>query len=197
MRRLGFRRAGTHGGVTAHVDDPRHRYSYELRPDPGLDREIRALALRLELAGLLPAGAATAPRFQPHLTLLRADHHDAAALDRCARTLARDTTLVLDRSGTFGNGRIAWIAPRGDVLLRTGRAQLVEQLGAAHVDPLALARDPWVPHVTVAYAIDEPHRAAAIELVDASLPLAGSWQVAQCWDLDVRPTRCVDELELD
>ncbi len=176
-----------------HVDDPRHRYSYELRPDATLDRAIRELALRLEADGLIPPGAATALRFQPHITLLRADHVDPAALTRLADDIAVDPHLALHAVGTFGNGRIAWIAPRDDRQLRRARTDLVERLGADSVDPLALARDPWVPHVTVAYAIDEPCRDQARQVVAGALPLTGTWRVAQCWDLDVRPTELVHE----
>jgi 2'-5' RNA ligase len=176
-----------------HVDDPRHRFSYELRPDAALDAAIRDLALALEHAGLLPAGAATAPRFQPHLTLLRADRADHAALAAVAAHASSTAALALARAGTFGAGRIAWLAPEADAALHAARAELVDRLGAAHVDPLALARDPWTPHVTVAYAVDELHRAAVLDAVEAALPLHGRWRAAQCWDLDVRPTRCVAE----
>ncbi|MCB0879562.1 MAG: 2'-5' RNA ligase family protein [Thermoleophilia bacterium] len=174
-----------------HVDDPRHRYSYELRPDAALDRSIRELALRLELDGLIASGAATAPRFQPHITLLRADHADESAVRQLALDMSARPGLELAEVGTFGHGRILWIAPADDRALRTARSRLVAALGDEHVDPLALARDPWVPHVTVAYAIDEPNRAAAKQLLGEHVPLRGHWTVAQCWDLDVRPTTCV------
>ena len=183
--------------MCAYVDDPRHRYSYELRPDAVLDARVRQLAVELEADGLLPAGAATAPRFQPHLTFLRADRADPELVDSLAARIAFDTELVLDEVGSFGSGRIAWLAPTQTRLLRTTRAHLVATLGVEHVDPLALSRDPWTPHVTVAYAIDEPHRAAVAEHLRAALPITGRWIVAQCWDLDVRPTRLAHEVAID
>ncbi len=179
------------------VHDPRHRYSYELRPDAVVDAQLRELAAELEADGLLPPGAATAPRFHPHLTFVRADH---AATDLVAAIAARLThapELVLDTIGTFGGGRIAWLAPASDLLLRATRAHVVDTLGGEeHVDPLALRRDPWTPHVTVAYSIDEPHRDAVRARLDAALPIAGRWSVAQVWDLDVRPTRLIHESKI-
>jgi 2'-5' RNA ligase len=171
-----------------HVHDPRQRYSYELRLDAALDAALRALAAQLEADGLLPAGAATAPRFQPHLTLLRGDRADPDVLAAVAAIVGATPELQLVRCGTFGSGRIAWLAPHDDRSIVCARTQLVEQLGTDHVDPLALARSPWVPHVTVAYAIDEPHRADALRHIEQVLPLDGRWQSAQCWDLAVRPT---------
>jgi 2'-5' RNA ligase len=177
--------------VAEHVDDPRHRFSYELRPDGELDASIRALASQLEADGLLPAGAATAPRFHPHLTLLRADRADPKLIQQVASQLRPHAALELATVGSFGGGRIAWCAPARTTPLEHARIRLVAALGEQHVDPLALARSPWVPHVTVAYAVDEPHRAAVLERIAAALPLSGRWHVAQAWDLGVRPTRCV------
>ena len=178
------------------VHDPRHRYSYELRPDAALDARLRELAAGLEADGLLPPGAATAPRFHPHLTFVRADHADADLVDDIAARIAHDPTLTLDVVDSFGGGRIAWLAPAPgrDLLLRATRVHVVDTLGGEpHVDPLALRRDPWIPHVTVAYSIDEPHRDAVRRRLAAELPVVGQWAVAQVWDLDVRPTQRVHE----
>lgn len=168
------------------VDDPRHRFSYELRPDLRVDRAVRGLAELLEADGLLPEGASTAARFQPHLTLLRADHADAGLVDELARRVGPQ--LELAAHGSFGGGRIAWLAPAEAAGLRDVRSWLVGQLGVDHVDPLALARDPWVPHVTVGYAIDEPHRAQVAARMEATLPVRGAWATVDAWDLDARPT---------
>ncbi len=179
------------------VHDERHRFSYELRPDATLDRRLRDLAADLEADGLLPVGAATAPRFHPHITFVRADHAEAGVVEEIAARIGKDPALVLDTVGTFGGGRIAWLAPSQDRLLRVTRAHVVDALGEVHVDPLALRRDPWIPHVTLAYSVDEPHREALhARLVDA-LPIRGRWVVAQAWDLDVRPTRLVHEVAID
>lgn len=176
------------------VHDARHRYSYELRPEPTLDARLRELAAELEADGLLAPGAATAPRFHPHLTFVRADHASTALIDEIAARLAHDPEAALDLVGTFGGGRIAWLAPSQDLLLRATRVHVVDALGGEpHVDPLALRRDPWTPHVTIAYSIDEPHRDAVRARIEAALPLAGRWTVAQVWDLDVRPTRLIHE----
>lgn len=180
------------------VHDERHRFSYELRPDAALDRRLRELAAELEGDGLLPHGAATAPRFHPHLTFVRADHAAPALVDDVAARIAKAPDVVLDTVGSFGGGRIAWLAPSQDRLLRATRVHVVAALGGEpHVDPLALRRDPWTPHVTLAYAIDEPHRDAVHERLTAALPLVGRWQLAQAWDLDVRPTRLVHETAID
>ncbi|MEO6866891.1 MAG: GNAT family N-acetyltransferase, partial [Gaiellales bacterium] len=94
------------------VHDLRHAFSVELRPDPTLDASLRELAARLEAAGLLAAGAATAPRFHPHLTLLRASDVSAAALDAVAASVQEQGRVVtFTRAGTFGSGRIIWLAP--------------------------------------------------------------------------------------
>lgn len=175
------------------VDDPRHRFSYELRPDGDLDHAIRSVAARLEAEGLLAAGASTAPRFHPHLTLLRADHADPDLVAQLAADLVGHEALYLDQVGAFGNGRIAWLAPDRDEALQQARGQLVDALGETHVDPLALARSPWTPHVTVAYDVAPAHREAVQAQLRDALPLRGAWRVAQAWDLDVRPTRCVAE----
>lgn len=180
------------------VHDERHRYSYELRPDADLDRRLRHVALELEAEGLLPHGASTAPRFHPHITFVRADHADTDLVDEIAARLTHDPEVAFDTVGTFGGGRIAWIAPSQDRLLRATRIHVVDTLGGEeHVDPLALRRDPWTPHVTLAYSIEEPHRAAVHAHLAASLPIVGRWSIAQAWDLDVRPTRLVHEARID
>lgn len=179
------------------VHDPRHRFSYELRPDTSLDARVRDLAAELEADGLLPSGAATATRFHPHLTFVRADHVNLDLAADVAARIAHAPDITLDTVGTFGGGRIAWLAPAADLLLRATRAHVVSTLGGEeHVDPLALRRDPWTPHVTVAYSIDEQHRAAVRARLDAALPIAGRWSVAQVWDLDVRPTRLLHEASI-
>ncbi len=179
------------------VHDERHRFSYELRPDADLDRRLRQMAADLEADGLLPAGAATAPRFHPHLTFLRADHASADLVDEIAMRIARDPVITLDTADSFGSGRIAWLAPTETRLLRATRVHVVDMLGSDHVDPLALRRDPWTPHVTVAYAVDEPHRSAVHDRLTAALPLTGRWTVAQAWDLDVRPTHLVHDAPIE
>lgn len=180
------------------VHDERHRFSYELRPDDALDQRLRVLAAELEADGLLPAGAATAPRFHPHITFVRADHADDALVDVIARRIAKQPIVTLDAVGSFGGGRIAWLAPTSDRLLRATRVHVVDALGGeTHVDPLALRRDPWTPHVTVAYAVDPAHREAVQQRLATALPVAGRWSVAQVWDLDVRPTRLVHEAAID
>jgi 2'-5' RNA ligase len=178
------------------VHDPRHRYSWELRPDDELDHELRSLAADLEAAGLLATGAATAPRFHPHLTLLRADRADRVLLEQVAARIGHAPDLRLDVVGTFGSGRIAWLAPSDVSLLVATRSWLIDELGEQHVDPLALARNPWTPHVTVAYAVDEPQRDAVQVHLRRALSIRGRWSVAQCWDLDVRPTTLQHEVTI-
>jgi hypothetical protein len=70
------------------------------------------------------------------------------------------------------------------------RRDLLELLPADTIDPF-VERRTWNPHVTLAYAVPEPHRAAALEFVTAQLPITGRWAEVQAWDLDVRPTRLV------
>jgi len=178
----------------SYVQDPRHAFSYELRPGAALDAQLRTLAADLETAGLLRPGAATAPRFHPHLTLLRADHVAADLVDELAARMSHEhAELRLDAADSFGDGRMVWLAPTPAAAthLAATRAWLIHAIGPGHVDPFALARDPWIPHVTIAYAIDEPHRAAALAHVAATLPHVGAWGSAQAWSLDVRPTELV------
>lgn len=176
-----------------YVHDPRHRYSYELRPDEQLDATIRELAAHLEHTGALAPGMATAPRFQPHLTLLRADRCDAALVARVALVVAPSAALQLTSPGSFGAGRIGWLAPADTAPLLAARNLLFRELGEEHIDPMARARDPWTSHLTVAYAVEPDHRDAIESLLAAHLPLTGRWASVQCWDLDVRPTVCVAE----
>lgn len=178
----------------SHVHDPRHRHSYELRPDHELDASLRTLAADLEGASLLEPGASTAPRFHPHLTFCRAASPDREAVANAAAAIAdAGTGVTLDRAGTFGDGRIVWLAPASRAELDAARARVLAILDPAEVDPLATSR-PWTPHVTIAYAVPERARSAALAFVEARLPIAGSWRCVQAWDLDVRPTMLLHEL---
>jgi 2'-5' RNA ligase len=176
-----------------HVHDPRHRYSYELRPDAELDQAIREIALRLEQAGALAPGLATAPRFHPHLTLLRSGRCDEQLVVAIADLIAPAPALTFKAAGSFGAGRIGWLQPLDGSSLVAARDLLVRELGEEHVDPLALARDPWIPHLTAAYAVEPEHRDDIEQLLAAHLPLTGAWALAQSWDLAVRPTVLVAE----
>lgn len=173
-----------------YVHDSRQRHSYELRPHDALDAELRAIASRLEALGLLEPGSSTAPRFHPHLTLLRAAEADPAAVSAAAARVRGRTEVVFSHADTFGSGRIIYLHARPRAQLEEARRAVLDQLSAASVDPLATRRT-WTPHVTLAYAVPEPHRARALQEVRAALPLTGQWKHAQCWDLDVRPTRLV------
>lgn len=168
-----------------YVHDERHRFGLELRPDAMLDARIRAIAARLEEAGLVAEGMLQAPRFQPHVTLFRAA---AWSLEACAAAAAAAPADVMFAGlGTFGGGRIAWLAPGDAEQLAAMRAAAMGAVDPAALDPAATAR-PWTPHVTVAYSIDEQHRPAALELITAALPITGRWATIEAWDLDVRPT---------
>lgn len=180
-----------------HVHDVRHAVSVELRPDAALDARLRELAASLESAGLLAPGAATALRFQPHLTLLRARSvPDAALAAAGAAAGEQDLTVRFTDAGTFGDGRIIWLALEDAGALHDLRRALLAHLPHADVDPLVTSRG-WTPHLTVAYAVDEPeHRAAALELVRAALPLTGTWRTLETWQLDERPTRQLTQRDL-
>lgn len=185
--------APTIGGF---VHDPRHAFSYEVRPSPALDGELRAVAHALEAAGLLAPGAATAPRFHPHLTLLRAAVADRAAAHAAAAALtAAGPEAAFTSVGVFGSGRIVYVQPRDRESLDAARAQLLSLIDDDLLDPLALDRE-LTPHVTLAYAVPEPHRAAARAQVEAALPLTGSWGTLEVWSLDERPTRLVAQVPL-
>lgn len=175
-----------------YVHDARHRFSLELRPDEALDRRLRVIAHELEARGLIAAGASTAPRFHPHATLLRMDGVEPApaAAAAAALALAGGVEVEFDRLGTFGEGRIAFVQPADESAMQAARAAAVDRVDRASLDPLVLTR-PWTPHVTLAYAIPEPTRAAARVLAEAALPIRGRWADLQVWDLDVRPTRLV------
>lgn len=175
------------------VHDDRHRFSYELRPDAALDAALRDLARSLEAAGMLLPGATSAPRFHPHLTLLRASVAHEAAVAAAARATPLDVTF--DAVGTFGGGRIVWVASGDPVRAEAARAAALAMLEPTAVDPLVTGR-PWTPHVTLAYAVPQEHQASALARVEARLPLNGRWESAQCWDLDVRPTRLVERAEV-
>jgi 2'-5' RNA ligase len=168
--------------------DPRHRYSYELRPDAQLDQAIRHVALQLEATGAIAPGLATAPRFQPHLTLLRADRCDEQLVAAVADLVSHAPALDFETGGSFGAGRIGWLQPRDSDPLVAARDLLIREIADVHIDPLALARDPWIPHLTVAYAVEVEHRDVIVELLASRLPLAGTWASAQAWDLAMRPT---------
>lgn len=167
----------------AYVHDLRHRYSLELRPDAALDARLRAVAVELEAAGLMPTGAAQQPRFHPHVTVLRG----ARAVDLVLGVDVGTGAVTFDRAGTFGHGRILWIAPADDTSLRLLRDRAAATLDPTEVDPLVTARA-WTPHLTLAYAVPEPSRAAALERVQSTLPITGRWGSLEAWDLDVRPT---------
>lgn len=172
-----------------YVHDLRHRFSLELRPDPELDRRLRALALELETRGLIDPGATSAPRFQPHLTLLRAARIEPSVAEAVARALARDGARVTFTSAdTFGQGRIVYVVPTEPAPFEEVRSAAVELIDPDELDPLVHSRA-WTPHITVAYAVPEASRAAALRHVRDALPVIGMWGSVQTWDLDVRPTR--------
>jgi 2'-5' RNA ligase len=173
------------------IADERQRFSWELRPDRQLDAQVRAVAARLESAGLIADGAATAPRFHPHLTLLRSRTVDRRALNAIAELLDDAPNVTLDAAAAFGGGRIIYLTPSAEDAQRMQdvRAALIALLSDEDIDPSSLARDPWTPHVTVAYAVESPEaQPLALERVRAELPLQGTWRVAQAWDLSIRPT---------
>ena len=170
------------------IRDPRHRYSLELRPGEALDAAVRALARALEAEGLLPAGATDKPRFHPHLTILRASSIDDAVADDVASGLPAPVTFTA--AGAFGSGRIVHVTPDDPSPLAGLRATAIAAIGVDVVDPIVHERV-WTPHVTVAYEVHDEARAAALERVSAALPITGSWDSVQVWDLDVRPTRLV------
>ncbi|MBC7460166.1 MAG: 2'-5' RNA ligase family protein [Thermoleophilia bacterium] len=178
------------------VRDPRHAFSYEVRPSPALDAELRAIAHRLDADGLLRPGASTAPRFHPHLTFLRA----AVAVDAAARAAAQALTargidVAFTSVDVFGAGRIVYVQPFDRAPLDAARAQLLSHIDDAELDPLALDRE-LTPHVTLAYAVPEDHRAAARAQVEAALPIEGMWGALEVWSLDERPTRRVARVPL-
>lgn len=169
----------------AYVHDARHRYSVELRPDDALDSAIRGLAVELEAAGCIALGAATAPRFHPHLTLLRCAELPADTCEQVAAVVPSEVTF--DEVATFGDGRIVYLACSDDSPARAARAAALDSMDDATVDPLVFERE-WTPHVTVAYAALDGKYDAALELVRAALPVCGAWGSVEAWDLDVRPT---------
>lgn len=182
--------------MPAFVHDPRHAYSFEVRPAADLDARLRAVAADLESRGLIPAGATTAPRFHPHLTLLRAALPDLAAATAAAGELAAAASAVRFASvGTFGDGRIVYVEPADRAPLDAARAQLLSRISDDLLDPLALERE-LTPHVTLAYSVPAPTRAAAAEAVAAALPIEGRWGTLEVWYLDVRPTELVHRIAL-
>lgn len=180
-----------------YVHDLRHRYSMELRPDVTLDARMRVIATELEAAHLLAAGASTAPRFHPHLTLSRSATVTDKLVEQVATTAVRfdDGAVTFDRAGTFGDGRIIFLEPADDSIARATRAAIVAHLAATDIDPLVFTRD-WTPHVTVAYAVPEPARVDALAHVRACLPLTGRFATIEAWDLDVRPTRLIQRADI-
>lgn len=181
---------------TSFVHDPRQRYSYELRPDADLDAALRAIAARLEAAGLIAPGAATAPRFHPHMTMLRsAEPSRDAAVAAAARLAGGASRVDLNVADTFGGGRIVYVQPTDDASLHAARAAVLESIPEAELDPVMLAR-PWTPHVTLAYSVAAPERDAALAQVTSELPLAGRLASVEVWDLDVRPTVLVHRIDL-
>jgi 2'-5' RNA ligase len=176
-----------------YIKDVRHRFSYELRPQAELDAVIRDIATWLEHDGLLEPGASTAPRFQPHLTFCRAARFVPAALHAAAEVIGRDPEVTFDGVVTFGDGRIVCLVPGERDLLDEARAALLAHLDPDELDP-AVHERPWNPHITIAYAVPEHARDAAPGVVAHHLRIAGSWDRAQSWDLDVRPTALVGDV---
>jgi 2'-5' RNA ligase len=179
-----------------YVHDLRHRYSVELRPDEALDTAIRSVALGLEQIELVPAGASTQPRFQPHLTIGRASAVSRDVADAVADAVTAagiDASLV--STGTFGHGRIIYTELAAADVPLAARAALVAHADGALLDPLMSERE-WIPHITIAYAVPEATQAAALECVRAALPLGGTFGTVEVWDLDVRPTQLVHQVQL-
>ena len=178
-----------------YVHDLRHGCSLELRPDAQLDLAVRALARALEQAQLIEPGASTAPRFHPHLTLARATTVGQDAIAAVVGALATGPRVTLDLAETFGNGRIIYLASsEADPMLRA-RIAALDHLGPSEIDPLVRTRG-WTPHLTVAYAVPEHARDAAIALVRDALPLRGAWASVEAWALDERPTRRIHRARL-
>lgn len=179
-----------------YVHDLRHRYSLELRPIDALDVELRALALGLEEAGLVPQGASTKPRFHPHLTIGRAASTSADLVAHVASAvIAVGTDITFSSAATFGHGRIIYLELDVAQVAQVARAALVEHLPAEELDPLMGERE-WTPHLTIAYSVPEATRDAALEHVRSALPIRGAFGSVQAWDLDVRPTVLMHRAEL-
>lgn len=179
-----------------YIHDLRHRYSLELRPSAEFDAALRALALGLEEADLVPAGASTKPRFHPHLTLGRAASTSADLVDRVAAVVSTGGAAVeLASAATFGHGRIIYLELGDASLAFDAREAMVQHVDTADLDPLMTERD-WTPHVTIAYSVPEATRAAALQHIQAALPIRGAFASVQAWDLDVRPTQLVHRADI-
>lgn len=178
------------------IHDPRHRYSLELRPAEALDAHLRLVATQLEESGLIPVGASTATRFHPHVTLLRSATAPVRAATEVARVLHDAGAIVhLTSAATFGDGRIIHVGPADRAPLDAARVAGIELVDPAELDPLVTAR-PWTPHVTLAYAVPPEARPEALAQVVAALPIHGRWASVEVWDLDVRPTHCVERVHV-
>lgn len=199
MPSYGVRAArGGHKRRMSTLRDPRHRYSYELRPGRVLDARLRAIALELESGGMIEPGAATAARFHPHITFLRAGTPVHAALGVAAIALHRagGEQVELGAPSTFASGRIVHVTPIDPAPLFAAREAMLAQLAAADLDPVVSERA-WLPHVSLAYETLQGRTASVIEHVAALVPLEGHWASLECWDLGVRPTQCVHRVELE
>ncbi|MCW2928889.1 MAG: 2-5 ligase superfamily [Thermoleophilia bacterium] len=177
--------------------DPRHRYSYELRPDRVLDARLRAIALELESAGMIESGSATATRFQPHLTFLRTGTPVPDALDVAAVVLhgSGGDRVTLGEPATFASGRIVHVSPEDPSPIEAAREAMLTALDAADVDPVVAERA-WVPHVSLSYSTLPGRTEEVLAHVRRVMPLDGGWGSLECWDLGVRPTVRLHRVEL-
>jgi 2'-5' RNA ligase len=124
------------------------RLFFALQPDPATRDTLAALAVDVAAES---RGRAI-PADNIHLTLAFLGEQSAARAHALASVVdsvdAVPCVLALDRIGTFGASRVAWIAPgiRCESLfaMQHGIAAAIRSLG------LALEDRPWSPHVTLA-----------------------------------------------
>lgn len=165
-------------------------HSIELLFDDRTETDLRRCWDRLAQAGLPSAAGIRAATNRPHVTLVAAEHIDAAVDEMLAGFTARlPMPCLVGAPLLFGRRQFVLarlVVPSVDLL---DLHRDIAAAARAHVRPGMFAHsDPgsWTPHCTLARRFRPDQLPAALEMPEVGALLQGSFVALRRWDGDAR-----------